>query len=133
MRNPLAKRGDYSFLVGLGEELRRVMLTTRYFGDQLAIEALDRVYNIRSIILCRTMEEKISISNNWRQKKDAQGTEENGNTLDAWQDTTSVYCILLLDVFSQHYKFAVYNNKTLMTYAQLPADIRRSFLVQNKT
>jgi hypothetical protein len=39
----------------------------------------------------------------------------------------AVYCILLLDIDAQHYKFAVYNGKMLMKRHELPQDVRATF------
>ena len=107
------------------EDLKEVIKTPMYFGDELAVEAINKLYGIRTIIVCRTDEEVISVNNKWKRKNaDAETTEE---VLQKLETENIRYCILLLDTITQHYKFAVYDQRTLIPFRDLPPDLKHTF------
>jgi hypothetical protein len=104
---------DYSFMAGVNslEDLRKVITSRKYYGDEMAVAALDDKFNIKSVVLRMTEDQsKIDLYQS-RFSHEQEGEKKR-------------YIILLLDEYNTHYELVEYNNRVIMSFKQLPTTIK---------
>jgi hypothetical protein len=101
---------DYSFMHNLGgvEDLRAVVMQSSYFGDEMALSALEKKYNIRCVVLLLVDHARISLARRFSDEEDAKPR----------------YGILLLDQSMLHYELVEYFDQAVMKQDELPEKIQ---------
>jgi hypothetical protein len=105
---------DYSFMRGVRSlgDLRRVIETgTSYYGDELALGALERAYPLRLVVVVMDPASGgPQLARRFRDEEDP--PKEN--------DPAPLHAVLVLDRPRQHYSLMKFLGRRVMTRAQLP-------------
>ena len=98
---------DYAFMHDITtlEGLRAVIRTRRYFGDEMALDALDAALEVTTLVL------SISMGRLMRLAVRCSPTKRN------------VFVIVTLDEDAIHYELVSFHGRTLMTRSELPNKI----------
>lgn len=107
--NDIQLLSDYSFMQGVEtvQDLRRAILRPSYFGDEMALAALEKTFPIHCIVL-QLVEDQDRI-------RYAHRLSENEEFVDQ-----PFFAILILDLWSQHYELCTYRGKPVMREEELP-------------
>lgn len=109
---------DYSFMRGVETvgDLRKAMMHSKYYGDEIAVTALERAFPVHCLILRLLPRKRIELA---RRYSEQEGQEKR------W------FSLLILDMESQHYELLKCNGQVVMRELELPAKIQR-LLNQNR-
>lgn len=108
---------DYSFMrrVNSLESLREVMMTRAYFGDEIALEAMEKFFGVTFIVIHLNFRNKLVLSERPQTFEFSKG---------------SPFVILLLKESSVHYELLEHEDRVLMRRDQLPDKLQ--YLINRK-
>ena len=103
---------DYGYMkyVTSVPELRRAIMTRNYFGDEMAIRAIERAYPVKFMVIRMLEDNRIELS---RRFSDEEVNDK------PW------FAMLLLNLRAVHYELISYNDKNVMRREELPSKIQR--------
>lgn len=103
---------DYHYMqnVQTVSDLRRAILTTDYFGDEMALRAIENAYPVKFMVIRILENNRIELSRRF-------SDEEVNNK--PW------FSMLLLNMKAVHYELISYNDKNVMRREELPLKIQR--------
>lgn len=103
---------DYSFMKGVEsvEDLHAAIMTRAYFGDEMALDALEEKFGVRGVVLLITDNSRVSMAHRLV-KKSAKPAKE--------------FALLLLDQEGVHYELVQYMDRSVMRLDQLPPKIEK--------
>ena len=98
---------DYAFMrnVTTLEDLRAAIHTRRYFGDEMALDALDAYFEITTLVLSVSSDRLMRLAVRCSPVK------------------RDVFAIVTLDEDAVHYELVTFHGRTLMTRSELPDKI----------
>ena len=101
---------DYAFMHGLRslEDLRAMVMQSSYYGDEMALSALEQKFDIRCVVLLLVNNARISLARRFAGEESAK----------------SRYGILLLDQSMLHYELVEYFDQAVMTPDELPEKVQ---------
>lgn len=101
---------DYRFMHNLGsvDGLRNKVMDSSYYGDEMALTALEKRFNLRCVVLLLVNNARISLA---RRFVDEEGPKPR-------------YAILLLDQSMLHYELVEYFDQAVMKETELPEKIQ---------
>lgn len=103
---------DYSYMEHVSDlrTLRRSIMTPYYFGDEMAVKALEYAFPVQCMILRINEQNRIELARRYNEDEEQQKP---------W------FALLLLNIRSQHYELMCYRDKTIMRREELPSKIIR--------
>jgi hypothetical protein len=104
---------DYGFMNGVEsvDDLKRVVMSRAYFGDEMSLTALEKRYNIGCIVIRLTRNGSIELAKRYEEK-------------DFTRDDT-LYGLLLLDENVTHYELLELDGNAIKKFCDLPLKIQR--------
>lgn len=111
---------DYGFMNGVQTvpDLRHAIMQPIYYGDEMALRALERAYPVKFLVLqMRNNDRDIELMRRFSEDEDL--------------DNKPWFSLLLLDAFAQHYELVSYKDKVSMRRHELPDKLQR-LLTQQK-
>lgn len=105
---------DYSFMrdVETVRDLRRVIMTTEYYGDEMALQAIERAYPMKLLVVRSLANDRLELARRF-------------SADEAEEESKPWFCLLLLNVFAQHYELISYESRVAMRKNELPPKIER--------
>lgn len=100
---------DYNFMRGVQnvEELRKAMMTTHYWGDEMALSAVEEASGICAVVITTDDKNRPIVA------------QRLGKTI---QNDTNRFIVLLLE--NSHYQLAVYNGDVVMDKEEVGNAVR---------
>lgn len=108
---------DYSFMNGVEsvEGLRAAIKTRAYFGDEMALDALEAEFGVRAVVLLITGNCRVTLAHRIETSRPAKA-----------------YALLLLDQEKVHYELVEYMDRAVMRLDQLPPRVRVELLARKR-
>jgi len=100
------------------EQFRKIVKTCEFWGDDWAINTLERILNVKIIVL----------SSEKYREKDFDSVLFCGNMVDPLIETTGDFkpeFYIIIEHTSNHYKLITYKKKAVFTFGELPYDLKR--------
>jgi len=103
---------DYSFMINVHTlpQLRQAIMRPSYFGDEMALKAIENVYPVKCMVLRMLPNDKIELAKRF--------DDHNVNTK-PW------FSLLLLNLSYQHYELVYFKGRCTMRREDLPPKIQR--------
>lgn len=105
---------DYSFMknVETVRDLRSAIMTTEYYGDEMALQAIERAYPMKLLVVRSLANDRLELARRF-------------SSDEAEEESKPWFCLLLLNVFAQHYELISYDSRVAMRREELPPKIHR--------
>lgn len=105
---------DYSFMknVETVRDLRSAIMTTEYYGDEMALQAIERAYPMKLLVVRSLANDRLELARRF-------------SADEAEEESKPWFCLLLLNVFAQHYELISYESRVAMRKDELPPKIHR--------
>jgi len=100
------------------EQFRKIVKTCEFWGDDWAINTLERILNVKIIVL----------SSEKYREKDFDSVLFCGNMVDPLIETTGDFkpeFYIIIEHTSNHYKLITYKKKAVFNFGELPYDLKR--------
>lgn len=100
------------------EQFRKIVKTCEFWGDDWAINTLERILNVKFIVL----------SSEKYREKDFDSVLFCGNMVDPLIETTGEFkpeFYIIIEHTSNHYKLITYKKKAVFNFGELPYDLKR--------
>lgn len=100
------------------EQFRKIVKTCEFWGDDWAINTLERILNVKFIVL----------SSEKYREKDFDSVLFCGNVVDPLIETTGDFkpeFYIIIEHTSNHYKLITYKKKAVFAFGELPYDLKR--------
>jgi hypothetical protein len=100
------------------EQFRKIVKTCEFWGDDWAINTLERILNVKIIVL----------SSEKYREKDFDSVLFCGNMVDPLIETTGDFkpeFYIIIEHTSNHYKLITYKKKAVFAFGELPYDLKR--------
>lgn len=105
---------DYGFMKNVRNltDLKQTIMLPIYFGDEMALSALERAYPVKFLVLCVRPNNRIELARRFTEDEELLANAPH-------------FGLLLLNQFAKHYELLRYKDKNAMKFSELPPKLQR--------
>jgi hypothetical protein len=115
---------DYGFMGGVRslQDLRAVMKTSAYFGDEMALDALEALSGVRLLVISTDAGQRMAFEH--RLRDEGRDEEARRRRLEKENVRPERFAVLVLDRTRQHYMLVRVHGKAVLAREELPPRLR---------